>query len=77
VSAVESGYVRSGNTWLVQVSDQDSRWGFYLASDDQTWDGGFGALPNGAEWEAVSLDEVPPEVQERLSWILDEVGAWL
>jgi hypothetical protein len=56
---------------LVQVADPDSRWGFYLADDDQSWDGGIGAA---SEWEIVPDDDprITPEIREQLGWILDE-----
>jgi hypothetical protein len=55
----------------VQLPAPESRWGFVLADDDQTWDGGFGLA---AEWEAVPDDDprVTDEDRERLSWLLDE-----
>ena len=79
MSAVRSGYVRADDgTYLVQVVDPSSRWGFYLASADSsddespsTWDGGFGALGNGAEWEVVPTEQVPADVQDRLGWLLE------
>jgi hypothetical protein len=56
---------------LVQVPDTDSRWGFYLADDDQTWDGGFGVA---SEWDAIADDDprITDDDRERLGWILDE-----
>jgi hypothetical protein len=81
VSTVALGYVRSGRTWLVQVPDSSSRWGFYLADEDSSWDGGFGApvattSKRGAshgEWELVEDEsKVPARVKARLGWILDE-----
>jgi hypothetical protein len=62
----------------VQVPDPDSRWGFYLADEDGSWNGGFGATVSGpqtggGEWELVPEAKVPARVRERLGWILDEV----
>lgn len=53
--------------FLVQIPDE-SRWGFSLADDDQTWPGGIGVATS---WEAVSPDDVPAEDRERLEWLLD------
>ena len=70
--AASAGYVRTdeGN-FLLEIPDPDSRWGFYLCSDDQSWDGGFDAVPNGQGWDAVPDDEVPEDVRELLGPILD------
>ena len=57
---------------LVQVPDPDSRWGFHLADDDQTWDGGLGS---GAQsWEVIPDDDprITEDIRERLGWILEE-----
>jgi hypothetical protein len=69
---IRAGYVitETGKV-LVQVPDESSRWGFYLADDDQTWDGGFGVA---SEWDLVADDDprITDADRERLGWILDE-----
>ena len=70
---IPTGYVvTTDGTILVQVADPTSRWGFYLADDDQTWDGGLGAA---AEWELIADDDprITDDDRERLAWILEEV----
>ena len=63
------GYVRTrSGTILLQLPD-DNPWGFVLADDEQSWPGGFG----WEEWEAIPDQEAPPEVRERLDWLLEEV----
>jgi hypothetical protein len=69
---VKAGYVLTEDgSILLQIPDPDSRWGFYLADDDQSWDGGFGVA---SEWEL--LDDSDPRItdadRERLGAILDE-----
>jgi hypothetical protein len=54
--------------YFVQVPDPDSRWGFYLADDDQTWDGGFGIA---SSWEAVKEEDLPADVRERFGSLED------
>ena len=66
---IHTGYVVTENsTILVQIPDE-SRWGFSLADDDQTWPGGFGIA---AEWEPIDDDDqrVTDEIRERIGWIL-------
>jgi hypothetical protein len=62
------GYVLAGTEVLVQIIDPESRWGFYLADADQTWDGGLG----WSEWEALADDDprITESDRERLSWRL-------
>ena len=68
-------YVRtSGGKVLVQVPDPDSRWGFYLADEDSSWDGGHGIA---TEWEAVPEAQVSSVDKERLGWILADHGGAL
>ena len=56
-------------TWLLQVEDENSRWGFYLMDDDgQAWDGGFG----WDSWQLVPDDQVPQEVRERFEHLLKD-----
>lgn len=65
-------YVKlSDGTWLVQVTDPDARWGFYLCDEDQSWDGGFGIADN-QEWTIVQDTKVPKSVKARLGWIIEE-----
>lgn len=66
---IKLGYVKTAEgTILVQVPD-DSRWGFYLADDEQSWPGGIGIA---SEWELVPEDEVPEADRERLRWIVED-----
>jgi len=70
----QSGFVITDNgTILVQISDPTASSGFYLADDDQTWDGGFGVAQN---WEMISYDDprITNEDHERLDWLLEESG---
>lgn len=70
--AIPAGYVITDDgTVLVQVPDPGSRWGFSLADDDQSWDGGVGIA---SEWELVKDDDprITEEDRERLGWILQE-----
>jgi len=63
------GYVRTrSGTFLLQLPAAN-HWGFVLADDEQSWPGGFG----WEEWEAIPDQEAPPEVRERLHWLLEEV----
>lgn len=68
---VYKGYVRT-NTGevLVQVPDPESYWGFYLADEEQSWDGGLGILASA--FEAISESEASEEDKERLGWILSQ-----
>lgn len=56
---------------LVQIPNPESRWGFYLADEDQSWDGGFGIA---SEWHLIADDDprITEEIREQLGWILDE-----
>lgn len=68
---IKAGYViTTDGTILVQTPNQDSQWGFSLASDDQSWDGGFGI----GEWELIEDDDkrITDDERENLGWILDE-----
>ena len=68
---IEAGYViTEDGTVLVQVPD-GNRWGFYLADDDGTFDGGFGVA---SSWDLVSDDDprISDADRDRLGWILDE-----
>lgn len=69
---IKSGYVvTSDGTILVQVPDPNSRWGFCLADDDRSWDGGIGAA---SEWELLADDDprITNADRERLAWILED-----
>lgn len=68
---VYKGYVRT-NTGkvLVQIPDPESHWGFYLADEEQSWDGGLGITASA--WEVISESEVSEEDKERLGWILSQ-----
>lgn len=69
---IQAGYViTEDGTILVQVPNPDSRWGFYLADEDQSWDGGFGIA---SSWDLIPDDDprVTDEIRDRLGWILDE-----
>ncbi len=63
-------YVKTdSDDYLVYIKDQeDSRWGFYLCDDDQSWDGGFGIAEL---WVVVDKSEVPNCYRERLSWLFE------
>ena len=54
---------------LLQIPDAQSRFGFYLCDDDQSWDGGIGIANS---WEKISEKKVPTEDKERLGWILED-----
>lgn len=71
--AIEAGYViTESDLVLVQIPDETSRWGFYLADGDQSWDGGFD-IASG--WEMVEDDDprISDGDRERLGWILEEM----
>ncbi len=64
--SVQLSYVlTSDGQVLVQVPDIDSKWGFYLTDDEQSWDGGFGIA---SDWEAIPEDDprISAEVHEQL-----------
>lgn len=68
--AVLKTFVTNGaGGYLVQIPS-DNEHGFVLADDDQTWPGGLGC--GWSEWTLVDRADVPPEVEERLGWLLDE-----
>ncbi len=46
-----------------------NQWGFELVDSDSSWPGGIGAAK---KWTAVAREDVPPEVEDSLGWILDE-----
>jgi hypothetical protein len=67
------GYViLDDGTILVQVLD-DNRWGFVLADEDQSWEGGFGLY---SSWEPIADDDPRITAQRRseLQGILDNVS---
>lgn len=57
---------------LVQIEDPSSQWGFQLASDDMTWDGGFGS--GAGTWQVVDYHDprISDEDHDRLDWLLEE-----
>lgn len=61
--------LRSGKV-LVQLDDDNpyNEFGFVLADDDQTWDGGMGS--GIKQWAVVPESEVSEEDRERLGWML-------
>jgi len=63
------GYVRTRSGSILLQLPAANHWGFVLADDEQSWPGGFG----WEEWEAIPDQEAPPEVRERLHWLLEEV----
>lgn len=67
------GYVQADTTgeYFVQIPD-DNQWGFTLCGEDQSYPGGFDAAPNGTRFIPVARENVPPEIDESLGWILDE-----
>lgn len=68
-SPVQKTFVTDGSRVLVQLPD-DNQFGFVLADDDQTWDGGIGS--GMKSFWAVSPEEVPSEDMDRLGWLLDD-----
>lgn len=69
-TSIKSGYVTDGKRWLVQIAD-DTKFGFSLHNDDQSWPGGFGAF-TGCKWKLVPEKDVPDKVKESLGWILED-----
>jgi hypothetical protein len=67
--ATHVGYVRTRSGAFLLQLPAANHWGFVLADDEQSWPGGFG----WEEWEAIPDQEAPPEVRERLHWLLEEV----
>lgn len=70
-SKIHIGYVLTdAGDILVQIPD-DNRWGFYLADEDETWEGGFGVA---SSWEPLDDDDarITDADRERLGWIIDE-----
>jgi hypothetical protein len=57
---------------LVQVSDPKSRWGFYLADEDDSWDGGFGIAQ---QWVGIPDRDVSAEEWRRLGYLLECPGS--
>lgn len=69
--SIYKGYVRTNKgEILVQIPDPQSRWGFYLADEEQTWDGGFGILASA--FFSISEKKVSKKDKERLGWILSQ-----
>ncbi len=65
---VQKTFVTDGERFLVQLPD-DNQFGFVLADDDQTWEGGVGS--GMKSFRAVSPENVPDEAMELLGWMLD------
>lgn len=65
---VQKTFVTDGERFLVQLPD-DNQFGFVLADDDQTWEGGVGS--GMKSFCAVSPENVPDEAMELLGWMLD------
>ena len=63
------GYVVTDTGHYLVQRPADNQWGFELLSADQSWPGGIGAART---WTAVAREDVPPEVEDSLGWILDE-----
>jgi hypothetical protein len=69
---IHTGYVLTDDgSILAQIPDESNRWGFYLADDDQTWDGGIGVA---SSWEPLADDDarITDDDRERLQWVIDE-----
>lgn len=66
---LQKTFVTDGERFLVQLPDNNP-FGFVLADDDQTWDGGIGS--GMKSFRSVSPEEVPEEDLERLGWMLDD-----
>jgi hypothetical protein len=69
-TSIKAGYVTNGTKWLVQVPD-DTKFGFSLHDENQTWPGGFGAF-YGGQWKLVPAEKVRAIIEIRLGWILDQ-----
>jgi hypothetical protein len=64
------GYVKAENGRIfVQIPDPQSRWGFYIADEEQSWDGGLGIA---GQFEDLDPSEVSAADKERLGWILEQ-----
>jgi hypothetical protein len=71
-ATIPAGFVITDcGTILIQRPDPSSRWGFYLADEDQAWDGGFGVA---SEWELLAEDDprITDADRERLGWLLED-----
>lgn len=69
---LHKGYVLTNEGQIfLQIPDPESKGGFYLADDGQTWDGGFGVAES---WEPLADDDprITDADRERLGWILEE-----
>lgn len=71
----EKAYVKGDNgEYYVQVKDENSRWGFYLAQafgdDSQSWDGGFDS--GASTWEIVPVSKVPRKVRREMDWLFQD-----
>ena len=61
-------FVKNENDQVFLQLPADNRWGFTIYSDDQSWQGGFGA---GSIFTALKDDDplITPEIRESLDWI--------
>lgn len=73
-TTIEAGYVVTQDGTVYVQLPADNQWGFVIADDDQTWEGGFGL--NGS-WELAAENDprITDEDRERLSWLLDQADA--
>jgi hypothetical protein len=68
--SVKIGYVIDKNDNIFVQIPSDNQFGFSIASDDQTWEGGIGL----GEWMLLENDDprITEDVKESLQWIIDE-----
>jgi hypothetical protein len=71
MSDIPAGYVITDDGQIFVQLPAENRWGFLIADDDQSWEGGFGLGIGGF----TLLDEDDPRItdadRERLGWMLD------
>lgn len=67
---VQAGYVLTDHGTLLAQLPDDNRWGFVLADEDQTWEGGFGF---GCSWELLADNDprITEADRERLGWLFE------
>lgn len=60
------------NEILVQIEDEKSEFGFYLADEEMSYDGGFGS--GATTWQVIEKDDprITDELHERLDWLLED-----
>jgi hypothetical protein len=68
---VPTTWVITDNGTILIQRPANNQWGFELASDDQTWPGGFGIAQS---WEAIPDDDprITDEDRDTLQWLFDE-----